>query len=61
MSKQADVEFLFILALENYAKTSGTKIKSDKKIAATKQAVHKNPSDYKTPEDFGALKVAEHN
>lgn len=34
---------------------------ADKKIAATKQAVHKNPSDYKTPEDFGALKVAEHN
>lgn len=34
---------------------------TDKKIAATKQAVHKNPSDYKTPEDFGALKVAEHN
>ena len=34
---------------------------ADKKIAATKQAVHKNPSDYKTPEGFGALKVAEHN
>ena len=34
---------------------------ADKKIAATKQAVHKNPSDYKTSEDFGALKVAEHN
>lgn len=34
---------------------------ADKKIAATKQAVHKNPSDYKTPEDFGALKLAEHN
>lgn len=34
---------------------------ADKKIAATKQAVNKNPSDYKTPEDFGALKVAEHN
>lgn len=34
---------------------------ADKKIAATKQAVHKNPSDYKTPEDFGALKVVEHN
>ena len=32
---------------------------ADKKIAATKQAVHKNPSDYKTPEGFGALKVAE--
>lgn len=34
---------------------------ADKKIAATKQAVHKNPSDYKTSEGFGALKVAEHN
>lgn len=34
---------------------------ADKKIAATKQAVHKNLSDYKTPEGFGALKVAEHN
>lgn len=34
---------------------------ADKKIAATKQAVHKNPSDYKTPEGFGALNVAEHN
>lgn len=34
---------------------------ADKKIAATKQAVHKNPSDYKTPENFGALEVAEHN
>lgn len=34
---------------------------ADKKIAATKQAVHKNPSDYKTPEGFEALKVAEHN
>lgn len=34
---------------------------ADKKIAATKQAVHKNPSDYKTPEGLGALKVAEHN
>ena len=34
---------------------------ADKKIAATKQAVHKNPSDYKTPEGFGTLKVAEHN
>lgn len=34
---------------------------ADKKIAATKQAVHKNTSDYKTPEGFGALKVAEHN
>lgn len=34
---------------------------ADKKIAATKQAVHKNPSDYKTPEGFGALKAAEHN
>ena len=32
---------------------------ADKKIAATKQAVHKNPSDYKTPEGFGILKVAE--
>lgn len=34
---------------------------ADKKIAATKQAVHKNPSDYKTTEGFGTLKVAEHN
>lgn len=34
---------------------------ADKKIAATKKAVHKNPSDYKTSEGFGALKVAEHN
>ena len=34
---------------------------ADKKIAATKQAVHKNPSDYKTPEGFGTLEVAEHN
>ncbi len=34
---------------------------ADKKIAATKQTVRKNPSDYKTPEGFGALKVAEHN
>lgn len=34
---------------------------ADKKIAATKQAVHKNPSDYKTSDGFGALKVAEHN
>lgn len=34
---------------------------ADKKIAATKQAVHKNSSDYKTSEGFGALKVAEHN
>lgn len=34
---------------------------ADKKIAATNQAVHKNPSDYKTSEGFGALKVAEHN
>lgn len=34
---------------------------ADKKIAATKQAVHKNPSDYKTSEGFGAFKVAEHN
>ena len=34
---------------------------ADKKIAATKQAVHKNPSDYKTPEGFGTLDVAEHN
>lgn len=34
---------------------------ADKKIAATKQAVHKNPSNYKTSEGFGALKVAEHN
>lgn len=34
---------------------------ADKKIATTKQAVHKNPSDYKTSEGFGALKVAEHN
>lgn len=34
---------------------------ADKKIAATKQAVHKNPSDYKTSEGFGALEVAEHN
>ena len=34
---------------------------ADKKIAATKQAVHKNPSDYKAPEGFGILKVAEHN
>ena len=34
---------------------------ADKKIAATKQAVHKNPSDYKTSEGFGALKVAENN
>lgn len=34
---------------------------ADKKIAATKQAVHKNPSEYGTHEGFGALKVAEHN
>lgn len=34
---------------------------ADKKIAATKQAVHKNPSDYKTSEGFGTLEVAEHN
>lgn len=34
---------------------------ADKKIAATKQAVHKNSSDYKTPEGFGTLEVAEHN
>lgn len=34
---------------------------ADKKIAATKQAVHKNLSDYKTPEGFGTLEVAEHN
>ena len=34
---------------------------ANKKIAATKQAVHKNPSDYKTPEGFGTLEVAEHN
>lgn len=34
---------------------------ADKKIAATKHAVHKNLSDYKTPEGFGALEVAEHN
>ena len=34
---------------------------ADKKIAATKQVVHKNPSDYKTPEGFGTLEVAEHN
>lgn len=34
---------------------------ADKKIAATKQAVHKNPSDYKTTEGFGTLEVAEHN
>lgn len=34
---------------------------ADKKIAATKQAVHKNPSDYKIPEGFGTLEVAEHN
>ena len=32
---------------------------ADKKIAATKQAVHKNPSDYTPPEGFGALEVAE--
>lgn len=49
MNKQADVEFLFILALENYAKTSGTKIKSDKIMLPV------------TSEGFGALKVAEHN
>lgn len=34
---------------------------ADKKIAATKQAVHKNPSEYGTDEVFGTLKVAEHN
>ena len=34
---------------------------ADKKIAETKQAVHKNPSDYKTSEGFGTLEVAEHN
>lgn len=34
---------------------------ADKKIAATKQAVNKKSSDYKTPESFGTLKVAEHN
>ena len=34
---------------------------ADKKIAATKQAVHKNPSEYGTDEVFGVLKVAEHN
>ncbi len=34
---------------------------ADKKIAATKQAVRKNPSDYKAAEGFGALKAAEHD
>ena len=34
---------------------------ADKKITATKQAVRKNPSDCKTPECFGILKVAEYN
>lgn len=49
MSKQADIEFLFILALENYAKTSGIKIKSDKIMLPV------------TSEGFGTLEVAEHN
>ncbi len=34
---------------------------ANKKIAATKQAVHKNPSEYGTDEVFGTLKVAEYN
>ncbi len=62
--KNDEIDYAF---MENFISTvqklviKDVVLYADKKIAATKQAVHKNPSDYKTPEGFGALNVAEHN